>query len=75
MEKKRALMVNGLTIAAVLLLIVGVWLATELMPRKITPNAGVLEGFEPAQTTQQPEGVPSSHSMEESFAVCKEVNG
>lgn len=70
MDKKRALMVNGLTIAAVLLLIVAVWLLAALTPRKITPTGGVLEGFEPVQSTQAPEGAPSSREPSECLTAC-----
>lgn len=55
MDKKRVLMVNAAVIAAVLLLVAAVFLVSRLTPqRQITPNAGVLGGFEPAVTTQAP---------------------
>ena len=73
MEKKRALLVNGLTIIIVLLLIAAAGLAVKLMPRKITPNAGVLEGFEPVQMTQAPHAKPSSLLPDNVQNACKEV--
>lgn len=54
MDKKRMLRMNVLVIALVLLLTLVLFLASEAVPRKITPNAGILEGFEPAVTTQSP---------------------
>lgn len=73
MEKKRALMVNVLAIAVILLLIAAAMLFTKLTPRQITPNAGVLEGFEPAQTTEAPAVEPSSRMINEIQGDRKEV--
>jgi len=51
MDKKRVLMTNAAAIAVVLLLVLVVFALTKMLPqRQITPNAGVLGGFEPAVT-------------------------
>lgn len=54
MDKKRALRINLLVIAVILLLVLILFFAAGMTPRRISPNAGVLEGFEPAVTTQAP---------------------
>lgn len=55
MEKKRALLLNVLVIAALLLLCLALLAVTKLTPRRIEINAGPLEmEFEPAVTTQAP---------------------
>lgn len=61
MEKKRALVMNALVIAAVLLLSIALLIASKLTQRRIVPNAGPLEmEFEPAVTT----AMPSAHEGE-----------
>lgn len=49
MDKKRVIMMNVLVIGAILLLSLAALIASKLLPRQITPNAGPLEmEFEPA---------------------------
>lgn len=51
MDKKRVLMTNAAAIVVVVLLVLAVFALTKMLPqRQITPNAGVLGGFEPAVT-------------------------
>lgn len=53
MEKKRAMMVNVLVIAAILLLSLVLLIVSKIVPRRVTPDAGPLEmEFEPAVTTE-----------------------
>lgn len=55
MDRKRVLMMNAAVIAAVFMLALAALFVSELLPqRQITPNAGVLGGFEPAVTTAAP---------------------
>ncbi|MBE5797228.1 MAG: hypothetical protein E7327_07615 [Clostridiales bacterium] len=55
MEKKRALLVNGLTLLVVLLLIAGVWIASTVVERRVVPDGGTLEmEFVPAGALSAP---------------------